>query len=160
MSKKTFEIERRFTVDYEKFDVYMYQRFGTTWHGQGERLLQFYIANDPAVRVRVYSEHTAELTIKGEGTLVRQEVNVPIAVEHAMNLLQFARSRLQKTRYNFVHGDHVWTVDDFGDNHLLAEIELDNEFESFERPAWTLEEVTYDQRFNSARISIDGFPVD
>ena len=65
------------------------------------------------------------------------------------------RPLIEKTRFLVEHGGHTWEVDEFfGDNAglIVAEIELESEDESFERPDWLGEEVTEDARYYNANL--------
>ena len=59
-------------------------------------------------------------------------------------------------RFEVKIGQHVFEVDEFyGENRglVIAEIELDSETESFEKPSWIGKEVTNDERFYNAYLS-------
>ena len=122
----------------------------------GSVLRQGYLNRSPdsTVRVRV-ADDAAWLTIKGRTHGARRaEFEYPIPVSDARELLALCSGCIEKTRYHLPQGHHVWEVDVFhGDNAglVVAEIELANEQEAFERPIWLGEEVTDDPRyFNSA----------
>jgi adenylate cyclase len=49
----------------------------------------------------------------------------------------------------------IWEVDEFHGKHeglVVAEIELDNEEQSFEKPAFIGDEVTHDPRYYNANM--------
>ena len=57
---------------------------------------------------------------------------------------------IEKTRYYIPAGVHTWEVDVFeGDNAglVVAEIELNDEQETFDRPSWLGQEVSDDTRY-------------
>ena len=57
---------------------------------------------------------------------------------------------IDKTRYKIRYGEHLWDVDEFhgaNDGLVIAEVELDSEAESFDRPPWLGEEVSDDPRY-------------
>ena len=63
---------------------------------------------------------------------------------------------MEKTRYEVEHAGHTWDVDIFeGENEglALAEIELQCESETFQKPWWVDEEVTGDVRFYNAQLA-------
>ncbi|HOD09508.1 MAG TPA: adenylate cyclase, partial [Flavobacterium sp.] len=63
---------------------------------------------------------------------------------------------IDKIRYEVKVGQHVFEVDIFsGENEglVMAEIELENENETFEKPDWLDEEVTNDERYYNAYLS-------
>ena len=113
---------------------------------------------DKTIRVRIIDE-TARLTIKGRPTeLVRREFEYEIPRDDARTLLdEFCGDRIvEKTRYEVDIGDHVWEIDEFeGPNEglVVAEVELDDADESFERPDWIGEEVTGEVRYYNARLA-------
>ena len=82
-------------------------------------------------------------------------------VEEAMELLnQFAATELSKVRYTLEFSQKIWEVDVFlGDNHglIVAEIELEDEAESFALPDWIDQEVTDDVRFYNANLTLKPF---
>lgn len=63
---------------------------------------------------------------------------------------------IDKVRYPVRHGRHVWEVDVFeGSNAglIVAEIELDDEDETFEKPDWLGEEVSDDPRYYNMNLA-------
>jgi CYTH domain-containing protein len=143
------EIERKFLVHGDSW------REGAT----GTRYQQGYLAVNPncSVRVRLGGER-AWLTIKGgrEG-LSREEFEYPLPLADAEALLALCLPGvISKTRYVVTQGKHRWEIDEFhGDNEglLLAEIELEHEDETFDRPGWLGEEVSNDVRYYNAALS-------
>ena len=142
------EIERKFLVDRAKWDP---DQSGTVYR-------QGYVANlpDKSVRVRIAGEK-AMLTLKGGKTLVRDEYEYPIPVAEARELLErfCEKPLIEKTRYRVRYGNHLWEVDVFhGENEglFLAEIELGDPSEVFDKPAWAGKEVTGDKRYYNANL--------
>ncbi len=143
------EIEHKFLVKKE------------TWKNavaSESAILQGYLSTGSGLTVRVRLKGSRGfLTVKGpsRGTL-RNEFEYEIPAEDARELLALegVSGVISKTRYQVRIGSHVWDVDVFsGDNAglVLAEVELSEEGEVFERPDWIGEEVTEDPRyFNSA----------
>jgi len=143
------EIERKFLVR------------GTDWRkGRPVRICQGYLCRDQdrSVRVRMAGER-AYLTIKGRTAgASRPEFEYEIPLEDARELMALCdRPPLEKDRYQVRHAGAVWEVDEFrGANAglVVAEIELENEAQAFERPGWLSTEVTGDARyFNSNLIA-------
>lgn len=147
------EIERKFLVvgDFKK------ESYGFV------RICQGYLnsAAERVVRVRVKGDK-GFITVKGESNdsgVSRFEWEKEISVDDALSLLKLAETGvIDKTRYLVKNTDgiHTWEVDEFqGDNTGLtvAEIELNNENENFDRPAWLGEEVTGDQRYYNSALS-------
>lgn len=149
-----FEIEHKFLV---KSDAW---RSGSD---RGTLIRQGYLSHDPdrTVRVRVAGSE-AFLTIKGRAAGTRRlEFEYPIPVADATELLALCRgSLIEKTRFVVAHAGHTWEIDVFeGDNAglLVAEIELENEGETFELPAWAGEEVSHDRRYSNASLAEQPF---
>jgi adenylate cyclase len=139
------EIERKFLVRVELLPQPL---------PEGDDLEQGYLAVDPAVRVRVVTRpdgtRHAELTVKGKGLLSRAEFNYPIPPADAEAMMTLCSRSLRKLRRRIGPFD----VDHFRDRDLwLAEIELRDEREEFERPAWLGDEVTDDARYSNARLA-------
>lgn len=127
------------------------------------RLVQGYIssATGRTVRVRI-SGDKGYLTIKGPSSdngLSRFEWEKEISVSEAEELLKLAEPGIiDKTRHLIRNADgkHVWEVDEFhGENEglTLAEIELGDESENFDRPVWLGEEVTGDRHYYNSYLA-------
>ncbi|MDD4489150.1 MAG: CYTH domain-containing protein [Paludibacter sp.] len=146
------EIERKFLVISEAYKKDAHRK---TYITQG------YLSVNPraTVRIRIRNEQ-ATLTIKGksneEGTS-RYEWEKAINVTEARELLQLCSFGLiEKHRYEISSGEHLFEVDEFlGANEglVIAEVELKNETDFFEKPAWLGGEVTGDLRFYNATLS-------
>lgn len=143
------EIERKFLV------------CDDSWRGAGSarRMVQGYLSLDPerTVRVRIAGEQ-AWVTIKGATsgcTRVEHEFEVPVSAAEGMLALCLP-GVIEKTRHEIRVGGHLWEVDDFhGANAglVVAEIELGDESEEFEKPVWLGEEVTEDSRYYNASLT-------
>ena len=129
------------------------------------RIMQGYIFSDPdrTVRVRVRGDK-GFLTIKGRSSgdgLSRYEWEKEIPVSEAVELMALCGSGvIDKTRYLVPFGRHTYEVDVFhGANEglVLAEIELAEEQETFEKPSWLGEEVTGDPRYYNSMLSLHPF---
>ena len=127
--------------------------------------MQGYICSDPdrTVRVRVRGDK-GFLTIKGRSSLdglSRYEWEKEIPVSEALELMNLCVSGvIDKTRYLVPYGGHTYEVDVFhGANEglVLAEIELADEQEMFEKPSWLGEEVTGDVRYYNSMLSLHPF---
>ena len=87
----------------------------------------------------------------------RQEFEYPIPLEDAQILLETLCQKplIEKVRYHVSYADHIWEIDVFeGDNAGLevAEIELADEDEAFDRPDWLGEEVSDDPRYYNVSL--------
>ena len=151
------EIERKFLLRHEG------------WRAAVERtvaMAQGYL-NDAAalsggaqrasVRVRI-EDAAAFLNIKSrEVGLRRQEFEYPLPPDDARALLDLCvGGRIEKRRHLVPHGGHLWEIDEFdGDNAglVVAEIELDDEDERFERPDWLGDEVTHLPRYYNLALA-------
>ncbi|ESU21878.1 hypothetical protein FCR2A7T_03370 [Flavobacterium cauense R2A-7] len=146
------EIERKFLVLSDAFKT-----VATTQN----RIVQGYLNSDPerTVRVRIKG-NKGFLTIKGKGNAsgtTRLEWEKEIPVSEAELLLPLCeKGMIDKIRYEVPVGKHVYEVDVFsGDNEglVVAEIELNTEEESFEKPNWLGKEVTGEERYYNAFLS-------
>lgn len=148
------EIERKFLV---KDDSWRLEA------GAGTLLKQGYLAEDAEATVRIRTDGSqAWLTIKGRAEgLSRAEFEYEVPVEDASALLAMCGSRLvEKRRFRIAHGGHIWEVDEFhGLNAglIVAEVELASASEPVELPPWTGAEVSGDQRFQNADLSLNPF---
>lgn len=128
-------------------------------------IAQGYLNSNPerTVRIRVKG-NKGFITIKGMGNesgTSRLEWEQEIPVEDAKTLLKLCeKGTIEKTRYEVKSGHHIIEIDEFhGDNEglIMAEIELKNENESIEKPNWLGTEVTGDQRYYNAYLSLHPF---
>jgi len=143
------EIERKFLV------------IGNAWRelAVGTEYRQGYLCSgsDRTVRVRIAGEK-AFLTIKGKSSgISRMEFEYAIPVEDARVLLAELCEQpvIDKIRYKVDYRGFVWEVDEFlGDNAglLVAEIELEEEEQAFEKPPWVGAEVSADRRYSNAGL--------
>lgn len=148
------EIERKFLVNSQMLSL----------SSKGERVVQGYIKTEDSttVRIRIRGEQ-AFLTLKGVSKgISRSEFEYPIPLLDAEKMLQeFCSNQIiEKTRYEIPVGEHLWEVDIFhGENSglQLAEIELSNESESFEKPLWITTEVSTDRRYFNSYLSVHPF---
>lgn len=150
------EIERKFLV---KNDGYK------SLAAAKKNIAQGYLNTNPerTVRVRISNEK-GFLTIKGKGNetgMTRFEWEKEIPVEEAKSLLELCeKGVIEKTRFEISSGKHLFEVDEFyGENVglIIAEIELSDENEAFEKPDWLGKEVTNDERFYNAYLSKNPF---
>ena len=147
------EIERKFLV------------LNDSWRdgSPGVRIAQGYLSKDPdrTVRVRLAGEN-AWITIKGRTLgITRAEFEYTIPPEEARELLGLCLpSVIDKTRHEVRHGGHVWEVDVFhgeNDGLIVAEVELADENETPEMPAWVGEEVSNDARYFNSHLASHPF---
>ena len=124
------------------------------------RITQGYLSSVPerTVRVRVKGDK-GYITIKGIGNASgasRFEWEKEIPVEDVKALLEICEPGvIDKTRYLVKAGEHTYEVDEFyGDNEGLtvAEVELSDENEAFDKPSWLGEEVTGDPRYYNSML--------
>ena len=124
-------------------------------------IAQGYLSSVPerTVRVRIKGEK-GYLTIKGltnETGMSRFEWEQEIPVDEAKKLLLLCeKGVIDKTRFEVNVGNHIFEVDEFhGENQglIIAEIELDSETETFEKPNWLGAEVTNDKRYYNSYLS-------
>lgn len=147
-----YEIERKFLV---KGD-YKSQSFKSLPIKQGYLSL----SGISVIRVRVKGEK-AFITVKSalaEGKIKRHEWEYEIPVEDAGEMLLLCEDAvIDKTRYLIDYGGHLFEVDEFyGDNEglVIAEIELEDEDEPFDRPGWLGDEVTGNVRYYNSFLSM------
>jgi CYTH domain-containing protein len=146
------EIERKFLV---LSDDYKKEAFSQ------KRIVQGYLSSVPerTVRVRIKGDQ-GFLTIKGKSNdagTSRMEWEKEITVADAEQLLSLCeKGAIDKVRYEIKAGPHTFEVDEFfGDNAglVIAEIELADENDAFEKPQWLGSEVTGDERYYNAYLS-------
>ena len=146
------EIERKFLVASQNFKDYS---FGKITIKQG--FLNSH--KERTVRVRV-TNTKAYLTIKGKSNksgTSRFEWENEISVNDAESLLLLCEENIiEKNRFLVKNGVRTFEVDEFlGLNNglVIAEIELSNENEYFEKPTWLGVEVTGQKKYYNSNLS-------
>ncbi len=150
------EIERKFLVTSNSF-----LSESTTSY----RIVQGYLNTDPERTVRIRIKGTkGYITIKGKGNAsgtTRFEWEKEIALSEAEQLLLLCEEGvIDKIRHEIPLGNHCFEVDVFAgvnDGLIVAEVELQTENESFEKPDWLGEEVTGQVRYYNAYLSATPF---
>ena len=111
------------------------------------------------VRIRLKKD-SGFLTIKGKSSedgLSRFEWEKEIAKEEAEQLLRLCEEGIiDKVRYEVESYNHIFEVDEFfGDNKglIIAEVELNSEKETFEKPTWLGKEITGDIKYYNSQLS-------
>lgn len=129
------------------------------------RIVQGYLSSSPerTVRIRIKG-NKGYLTIKGasnESGLSRFEWEKEISLKEAEQLLQLCeKGVIDKTRHEIIIGSRTYEVDVFANENeglIVAEIELSNENESFEKPTWLGKEVTGDIKYYNSYLSKNPF---
>ena len=146
------EIERKFLITSDDFKQNAHQK---------NYIKQGFLNSDKnrVVRVRI-KDKTGFLTIKGasnkSGT-TRFEWEKEIDLEEAKELLNLCEDGIiEKFRYLVKANNHTYEVDEFlGENNglLVAEIELENEQETFIKPNWLGKEVTGIVKYYNSNLS-------
>jgi CYTH domain-containing protein len=150
------EIERKFLVTSTEF---------LSESKKSNRIVQGYLNSNPERTVRIRIKGTQGfITIKGKGNesgTTRFEWEKEIEVTEAEQLFLLCEDGvIDKVRYEIPFGKHLYEVDVFeGDNTglIIAEIELEDENESFEKPNWLGQEVTGDDRYYNASLSVSSY---
>ena len=150
------EVERKFLVKSEAYKSAASSKL---------HIQQGFLSTDPERTVRIRLQNgSGKITIKGISDLegvsrFEWEHNIP--GDEAKQLLELCKGALiSKTRYEVPAGKHVFEVDVFeGKNEglVVAEVELEDPDESFEKPLWLGQEVTGDPKYYNAQLSIKGY---
>jgi adenylate cyclase len=143
------EIERKFLVE------------GEGWRtGRGTLYRQGYLnrAKERTVRVRMVADK-GYLTVKGitvGASRLEFEYEIPVKDVDMMLTELCAKPLIEKRRYAVEYEGLTWEIDEFmGENEglVVAEVELQEEEQVFERPPWLGEEVTGDPRYFNSNLS-------
>lgn len=146
------EIERKFLIKNDAFKKVAFQQ---------KIIKQGYLNSDKnrTVRIRI-SDNQGFIAIKGasnESGITRFEWEKEISIEEATQLLALCEPTIiEKTRFLVKNGLHIFEVDEFdGENKglFIAEIELNFETESFEKPFWLGKEVTGNSKYYNSYLS-------
>lgn len=145
------EIERKFLVTSNSFKELAINSYP---------IKQGYLSTVPdrTVRIRIKG-NKAFITIKGksnESGTSRFEWEKEIDLHDAEELLTICETgKIDKIRYEVPNGKFTFEVDEFyGENEglVIAEIELNNENDTFEIPDWIGEEVTGDSKYYNSSL--------
>ncbi|WP_438710468.1 CYTH domain-containing protein [Aquimarina muelleri] len=146
------EIERKFLITSEEFKNEAKKSI---------RIVQGFLNTDPerTVRIRIKGEQ-GFITVKGKGNATgasRFEWEKEISVLEAEQLLSLCeKGSIEKVRYEIPLGNHTFEVDEFfGENTglFVAEIELNDENESFLKPNWLGKEITGESKYYNSQLS-------
>lgn len=149
------EIERKFLVNPTKW--------AQVKKPEGENFRQAYLLTEPDRSIRIRLTPTqALLTIKGKTQGIgRSEFEYEIPMQDGIEMIdQMAVAELSKTRYTLKFEGKVWEIDEFfGKNEglIVAEIELEDENETFIRPDWLGKEITNDVRYYNANLVLNPY---
>ena len=144
------EIERKFLLN------------DSSWKNlsdEGTAYSQGYLVGSKhaSVRVRIQGKR-AFLNIKSATIdITRQEFEYEIPLDEASEMLETLCEKplISKTRYHLKNENHLWEIDVFeGDNKglIVAEIELSDKDESFNKPEWLGTEVSDDARYYNVSL--------
>ena len=123
-----------------------------SWRQQVESAVIFkqgYLSSQPTSSIRVRISNTqAWLNIKSAtiGTQ-RHEYEYEIPIEDANEIIELLCTKpiIEKTRHYINNNGHIWEIDEFhgvNEGLIVAELELSELNEWFEKPEWVGEEVT------------------
>jgi adenylate cyclase len=143
------EIERKFLIKDDSWRAL----------AKGKRYRQGYLnsVKERVVRVRTIDDD-GFLTVKGitkGATRAEFEYGIPAAEADTMLDDLCEKPLIEKNRYKIELGGFIWEVDEFfGENQGLtvAEVELESEDQSFEKPEWIGEEVTGDPKYFNSNL--------
>ena len=148
---KNLEIERKFLLRSDDFKQESFKQ---------ERIIQGFLSSVPerTVRVRLIAE-VGFITVKGIGNeagTTRFEWEREISKLEAESLLEICEPGIiDKERYFVKAGEHIFEIDEFAlDNKglVMAEVELKNEEDLFEKPNWLGEEVTGQKKYYNSSL--------
>ena len=143
------EIERKFLVVSDDYKL----------SGKTVNIRQAYLSIDENMAIRARVEGIqASINIKSKKSeRINNEFEYVIPLDEAQSLIRMSSYLvIEKTRHMVKYEGKTWGVDEFHtDNEGLtvAEIELDDENEVFEKPPWLGEEVTDDYRYLNSNLA-------
>ena len=120
---------------------------------------QAYLSIDKNMAIRARVEGIqASINIKSKKSeRVNHEFEYVIPLDEARSLIRMSPYLvIEKTRHIVKYEGKTWEVDKFHGNNsrlTVAEIELDDENEVFEKPPWLGEEVTDDYRYLNSKLA-------
>lgn len=149
------EIEHKYLVEVEDWNNVVAVK--------NVQIRQGYLQTDPNKTIRVRTKgNQAYITIKGKSVgASRLEFEYEIPVADANELLdKFCSNLIEKVRHYVVHDGKTWEVDVFtGLNAglIVAEIELNNEDETYTLPNWVGDNVTREVKYANSNLSVKPF---
>jgi adenylate cyclase len=134
-----------------------------SWRQQVESAVIFkqgYLSSQPTSSIRVRISNTqAWLNIKSAtiGTQ-RHEYEYEIPFEDANEIIDLLCTKpiIEKTRHYINNNGHIWEIDEFhgvNEGLIVAELELSELNEWFEKPEWVGEEVTEHVRYYNNNLA-------
>lgn len=150
------EIEKKFLVSKENADKYY--KMSESGELKFHEIEQAYITTDPVIRARKQDDEYY-VTYKGEGTLIKEEYNLPLNEESYNTLKSKADGNvISKRRILIPYGKHTIEFDIFHapfEDYTIAEVEFESleDAEAFVAPDWFLEEVTGQAKYSNAVMS-------
>ena len=150
------EIERKFLITSNAFKTEAFKN---------ARITQGFLNTDKerTVRVRLKGD-LGFITVKGVSTnngLSRFEWEKEISKQDAKSLLKLCEPTIiDKIRYEVKAENHIFEIDEFfGENEglVIAEIELEDENETFKKPKWLGNEVTGSIKYYNSQLSKQPF---
>ena len=149
------EIEKKFLVEVIPRQLEQYTK---------KEISQAYISTDPTIRIRK-SNSSFILTIKGKGSISREEYELNISENQYNNLAVKAETPfITKTRYIIPIGNTLKAELDEYHSQLeglyTVEVEFStiSEAEAFIPPIWFGKDVSNDKRYKNTSLSLNGIP--
>jgi adenylate cyclase len=143
------EIERKFLVHAAKLPNL----------GEGVTIAQGYLmrGDDRSLRIRQFGDDYI-LTFKAGKGITRTEIERTLTAPEGEHLFKHVllEPPIAKVRHTLQVGAHTWEIDVFcaeNEGLIVAEIELLDESEDFERPDWLYDEVSTDPRFLNSNLA-------
>lgn len=147
----SIEIERKYLVEGD-FKAFVHMSY---------MIKQGYLSKVPerTVRIRIRDKQ-GFITIKGVSNktgLSRYEFEKEISLKEAEELLNICENGIiEKTRHIILYEGNTFEVDEFHsrlEGLIIAEIELKDEIQTFDKPSWLGKEVTGDRRYYNSFLS-------
>lgn len=149
------EIEKKFLVKVIPSELDKYTK---------NEISQAYISTDPTIRIRK-SDTSYTLTIKGKGSIFREEFELGISEGQYKNLTLKAETPfVSKTRYIIPIENNLNAELDIYHLHLeglyTVEVEFStiSESKTFIPPNWFGKDISDDNRYKNTFLSIHGIP--
>ena len=144
------EIERKFLVDAKAWEIQP--------KGIPAIISQSYLLNtiEKTIRLRI-KDKDAYITIKGPTKgITREEFEYKIPMADAQIMIDtFNLKVLKKKRFEVTMNKTLWEIDVFEgalSGLILAEVELQSEDETFEKPPWLGQEVSHLAAYYNANL--------
>lgn len=123
-----------------------------------DKIIQSYLSCDPVIRIRNVNDEKYYITIKSDGDIAREELEMEINKRQFDKLKEKAGNEIIKNRYKMPFNKYIIELDIYEKCNILNLITAEIEFNSVEEaidfkvPDWFADEVTYNSNYKNNNL--------